>query len=92
MILSSPESQCHSTLMQRPLEQLNWVTGSQVGKAAGKHTVEYKCNNDLKDIQKKFIQRCVRGVRLGWRWRTLEQEDALCLREVQLILYLLQIH
>lgn len=31
--LSSPESQCHFTLMHRPLEQLNWVRGSQVGKA-----------------------------------------------------------
>lgn len=31
--LSLPESQCHFTLIHRPLEQLNWVRGSQVGKA-----------------------------------------------------------
>lgn len=29
----SPESQCHFALMHRPFEQLNWVRGSQVGKA-----------------------------------------------------------
>lgn len=31
--LSGPESQCQVPLMHRPLEQLNWVRGSQVGKA-----------------------------------------------------------
>lgn len=33
MLLFSPESQRHCTLTHRPLEQLNWVRGSQVGKA-----------------------------------------------------------
>lgn len=39
--LSSPESQCHFTLMHRPLEQLNWVRGSQVGKAKKGCTQEH---------------------------------------------------
>lgn len=43
----SPESQCHFTLMHRPLEQLNCVRSSQVGNAE-KHTdtsntVQYQC-------------------------------------------------
>lgn len=33
MLLSSPESQRHCTFTHRPLEQLNCVRGSQVGKA-----------------------------------------------------------
>lgn len=33
MLLFSPESQRHCALTHLPLEQLNWVRGSQVGKA-----------------------------------------------------------
>lgn len=45
---SSPESQCHCTLMHRPLEQLNWVRGSQVGKA------EKGCFKDTHQIQSQY--------------------------------------
>lgn len=51
MWVASPESQRHCALMHRPLEQLNWVSGSQVGKAeTGRlhihvnHKVNKSCN------------------------------------------------
>lgn len=46
--MSSPESQCHCTLMHRPLEQLKWVRGSQVGKA------ELVVEKDTRQIQSQF--------------------------------------
>lgn len=52
MRVASPESQRHCALMHRPLEQLNCVSGSQVGKAETAHSHIHVSHKVIKSCNK----------------------------------------